>query len=537
MAQTGASRSGPPPPEGRYGGEMKRAGIVIAGLIAVLLILFYDSAASMVRVWETSATFSHGFLIPPIVAYLFWYKRDVLAGATPRPSFWGIAWISLFALIWLLGQASQTNLLQHLGLVGMLQGAVVAVLGPVLAYRLMFPLGYMLFMVPFGDFAIRPLQAFTAEYTTSLLRLTGVPVLLENWVLSIPGGSFLVAEACSGVQFLIACIALGVLIAGMFMKQWWKRLAFIVLSIVVPILANVLRAYGIVMIAHLSDFELAVGVDHIVFGFVFLSFVMGILIAIGFAMRDTAAQTHSGHASSPQAHKEAAASVGRLRAVVVPIVALVLFAGLRSYATAISAPSDAKIAGLNPPAVETPWAPVPKPPPVAAWRAYHPKADAEALWRFSSPNDEPLSVYIAFYADETGGKELISHHNRFVSSDTTDVVEAGRLKEWRADVLPPPAYRMLRGAEGRRVVWFWYAVDGKIVTDPLTAKLLALRAKLLGGSAPSAIVAISARAESFRDTAMLEAFLAHSTLAQAMRTPGLRPIVRSIADNPSAVGS
>jgi len=527
MAQTGANQTRTRSPAHQAGAEMKRAAAAAAALVAVLLVLFYDSAASMVRVWITSATFGHGFLIPPIVAYLFWHKRHVLAGATPRPSFWGIAWIGLFAFIWLLGQASQTNLLQHLGLVGMLQGTVLAVLGPALARRLLFPLGYMLFMVPFGDFAIRPLQDFTAQQTTTLVRWSGIPVLLENWVITIPGGAFLVAEACAGVRFLIATIALGVLIAGLFFEKWWKRLLFVALSIVVPIGANVLRAYGIVIIAHLSDFKLAVGIDHIVYGFVFLSFVMGVLIGIAYFMRDNA-----GSVWQTPRPTEVAASNTRVRAAsslrlgLVTLLAISAVGLIRAYEMKISAPSDVDIVGLRAPRVAGGWRQAAAPLSETAWRARHPHADADGVWRYRSADGGELSLYIAYYADERPGKELISTVNRLTPFDEVDVVKAGRLTRWSAQGLPPPAYRVLSGPGGGRVVWFWYCIDGEVVADPLMAKVLALRGKLAGGGARSAIVAISAETDSPQDTTMAEAFADASDLADTMRGDGLTRLLR-----------
>jgi len=332
MTATGASPRPLESGQQAWPRPLKRA-VAVTGLLCLLVIaLFFDSAASMVGVWAASATFGHGFLIPPIVAYLVWTKRGDLAAGTPAPSLWGLAWMLGAALVWLLGDASQTSLFQHAGLIGMLQGVVFAVLGRDLTRRLVFPLGYMLFMIPFGDFAIKPLQGFTAEYTTVLLRLSGIPVLLENWVLTIPGGSFLVAEACSGVRFLIASLALGVLIAGLFFERWWKRLVFVALSILVPIGANVLRAYGIVVMAHLSNFEIAVGVDHLIYGFIFLSIVMAILIAIAFWMRDPQGKPARENASGRDSPaRSEAASAGWARDALIAVLVLVVAGGVRGY--------------------------------------------------------------------------------------------------------------------------------------------------------------------------------------------------------------
>ena len=75
--------------------------------------------------------------------------------------------------------------------------------------RILFPLAYLLFAVPLGDFLVGPLQDVTAVFTVWALQLTGIPVYLEGRFFYIPTGAFEVAEACSGIRYLIASLALG----------------------------------------------------------------------------------------------------------------------------------------------------------------------------------------------------------------------------------------------------------------------------------------------------------------------------------------
>ncbi|MGL1269245.1 archaeosortase/exosortase family protein, partial [Vibrio parahaemolyticus] len=77
-------------------------------------------------------------------------------------------------------------------------------LGPEVVAGLLFPLGYMLFLVPFGDEMIPFLQTITARLTMVLLALAHIPATLDGVFITTPAGYFEVAEACSGVKFLIA---------------------------------------------------------------------------------------------------------------------------------------------------------------------------------------------------------------------------------------------------------------------------------------------------------------------------------------------
>src|SRR5690606_14898822 len=68
--------------------------------------------------------------------------------------------------------------------------------------------------------------------------------------------------------------------------SWPRRLLFVSLSAVVPIAANGVRAYGIIMLAHLSDYRIAADVDHVVYGFVFLSVVSLSLLGLAVMLRE-----------------------------------------------------------------------------------------------------------------------------------------------------------------------------------------------------------------------------------------------------------
>ncbi len=148
---------------------------------------------------------------------------------------------------------------------------LLSVVGWRIFRAMLFPMLYLFFMVPTGEFLVPRLQDFTASFVVLGLQLVNIPVFLDGVFIRIPNGLFEVAEACAGLRFLIANVAFGFLFANLMYRGWRKRIIFVALSFIVPIFANGLRAFGIVMIAHLSDNKLAAGVDHIVYGWGFSS--------------------------------------------------------------------------------------------------------------------------------------------------------------------------------------------------------------------------------------------------------------------------
>ena len=109
-----------------------------------------------------------------------------------------------------------------------------------------------------------------------MLDFLGVPVLLEGRFITVPSGKWEVAEACSGIRYVTASLAVGFLFAGLVYKSWPRRVAFFIASAVVPVLANAVRVFGIILLAYLSGNRIAVGVDHILYGWLFFTIVMAL---------------------------------------------------------------------------------------------------------------------------------------------------------------------------------------------------------------------------------------------------------------------
>lgn len=142
-------------------------------------------------------------------------------------------------------------------------------------------LAFLFLAVPMGEELIAPLMTFTADTLELMVRASGIPVYREGTNLSLPTGNWSVVEACSGVRYLIASVTLGLLYAHLTYARIGHKLVFVLASILLPILANSVRAYGIVMIGHLSGMELATGADHLLYGWVFFGLVMILLFWVG----------------------------------------------------------------------------------------------------------------------------------------------------------------------------------------------------------------------------------------------------------------
>jgi exosortase A len=267
----------------------------LAGLAAAAAALFAVTAQSwgaMWYQWWNIDTYSHLLLLPFIIAWLVALKEDPLAEATPQAFAPGLLGVAAGLGLWWAGERLGINLVAQAGAVGALQAAVVTMLGLRVSLLLALPLGMACFLVPFGDEIIPPLQAITAEIAIALTHLSGVPARIEGIHIHTPAGLFIVAEACSGVKFLVAMVALGVLVSFTSLSQWRARALFMAACVIVPILANGVRAWGTIYVAQFVGAEAATGFDHIVYGWIFFALVVAAVLGASWRFFDREAEDY-----------------------------------------------------------------------------------------------------------------------------------------------------------------------------------------------------------------------------------------------------
>ncbi|BCX89809.1 hypothetical protein MIN45_P2182 [Methylomarinovum tepidoasis] len=478
---------------------------LLALVLAALFALYWPTFASMVAIWERSETFTHGFLIFPISLWLIWRQRDRLRQLQPRPDWRALPVLALLGLGWLTARVVDVLVVQQLAFVAMLIVAVWAVLGWRLAWEMAFPLGFLFFAVPMGEFLIPPLMNFTADFTVAMIRLVGIPVYREGTFFSIPSGDWSVVEGCSGIRYLIASITLGCLYAYLNYRSLWRRLAFIALATVFPVIANGLRAFMIVMIAHLSDMKLALGVDHYIYGWVFFGLVMLLMFWIGSFWRETPEQGDDKPAAVPSAE-----AAGRFRwgpALGVAVLAAGVAAVWPLRAARIQAATLARTAPvqLQLPVRIDDWSVVSES--LTSWepRYLYPDAKRSAVY---SDGRHRVAVYVLYYRTQAQGRELVNSQNVLIPQkhpiwkmpwehDTADSA-AGSVREG-----------VLQSRFGQKLlVWRWNWVSGRFtVNDPL-AKVLEARDKLLGRphDAAGVVMAVEYEDDPAEARAVLRAF-------------------------------
>jgi exosortase A len=464
--------------------------ILTIALVLAVLAIFWQTSWSMVSIWIRSETFTHGFLILPISAYLIWQRRKDLLQFTPAPNWWGIPLLIGLGLVWLVAHSASVLVLEQLAMMAMIPTLVWTVLGWQVAWAIAFPLVFLIFAVPMGEELIPYMMDFTANFTVSALQLTGIPVYHEGTFFEIPSGHWSVVEGCSGVRYLIASVTLGCLYAYLTYRTLWRRLLFIAASVIVPVIANGLRAYMIVMIAHLSDMRLALGVDHLIYGWVFFGVVMLLLFWLGSFWREDIDELKTGELAYrslsnpliPASRKSFLAASGAV------LIAVAVWPAMGSYMSTVD---DSPInVSLATPVSQGGWQRSAQA--LTSWRPRYFGTDA-AVDQTYRHGDQQVSLYIAYYRRQRQGSELINTQNVLIpqkdpvwrqTADSPYVVTIDG-KRWEVRLAK------MRSRDQDLLVWYWFWVNGRTTTNHYLAKLWDAKAKLLGEKGDAAAIVIS----------------------------------------------
>jgi EpsI family protein len=365
-------------------------------------------------------------------------------------------------------------------LLSMVPLSIAAVLGAAWMRALALPLAFMFFAVPGGDWLVPHLAGWTADFVVSSLQVIGIPVYREADRLWIPSGQWTVKESCSGIRYLMACATLGTLYAAMTYRSTRRRAQFVAAMIGFAIVANWVRALGIVLLAHLTDNRLATGVDHLVYGWLFFGVILLVAFGLGRAWHE---ETSKVSTTTPM-RAEAESCVSTRRAVV----------GAACAALAI-----ALWPALLPLTTLSPRGPVP-PLSIAPAAAWHSSDALPSSWRpeihgaarrygeIFEQTGQQVGLTVALYGEPTREAKLVTSSNRLIPVDS----QQWTLTERNSIALPMPQGELktdvvvVAGPSSRLAVCELFWVNGVVTGSRTRAALEEVKNRLLGRGSTSA---------------------------------------------------
>ncbi|MDQ3487452.1 MAG: exosortase/archaeosortase family protein [Acidobacteriota bacterium] len=221
---------------------------VAAGLAAAVALTYAGVLSSLMRQWSTDDNYSHGFFVLPLAAYFAWERRDALAVAAGRPSSLGLLVILGSLIVYTAGLLGAELFLTRVSMIGVIAGAVLFVWGWDHFRILLFPILFLLLMVPlpsiiFNQMAF-PLQLVASQAGEAVITTAGIPVLRDGNVLQLPSQTLEVAEACSGIRSLVSLLMLAIVLGYFTERRTGARILIAIAAVPIAIVANAARVAG-----------------------------------------------------------------------------------------------------------------------------------------------------------------------------------------------------------------------------------------------------------------------------------------------------
>ncbi len=460
----------------------------LAGLLLFALVFCYAKVfMTLARLWWTNDVYSYGFLIPCISLYLIWIQREKLTEIAPAPEFLKGLLLLLAGLSMLVvGQASRTSLLEELSLIITLAGAVLLMLGRGLLYPLLFPIAYLIFMIPvWGAITDRlhlPFQLFSANLGVKLLHFIGIPAYRQGIYIELPNIILEVADVCSGVNYLIAVIAIGIPMAYLFLSGWWRRTLLLGFAVAVAAFSNAIRValigtlsyYGIGGDLH-GPFHVLQGLSVSMIGYVALFGGVWVL-------SKPSAPALSDKAPNPEMPRPAVKK-NELAYLGLTLSAILLLMGsyLHFYQRS-SVPLKMTLEHF--PMQIGEWAGRESPPDYSFYRNFG--VDQELSRSYQTVTGESIRLYIGYYEFQDQGKKLINYKVSELHR------EAEKIKIEVNGHNAIEVNRVIEEGDPKKMTLFWYNLYGRSVADWYQAKKEMTVESLLRGRTDGAVIMVTA---------------------------------------------
>jgi exosortase A len=471
-----------------------------------MFFAFNSSFSKLLDIWQSSNTYGHGVLILPIVLWLIHRKKHVLTQVDAQPSFFALFLVGLASFFWFISVLSYINVIEQFALFTLFVVLTWAFFGLKIVLSLKFPLAFLFLSIPVGDFLVPYLQFITADISVFMIQILGIPVFRDGMYIQIPNGNFLVAEACSGIRFLISTVTIGVLYSYLNFSKLYKQVIFVLLCCVVAIIGNGLRAFLMILIGHLSNMQAAVGFDHFVYGGVFFVIILSILFVIGHYMSDPITETEQPITKNIGSLQKCPSLVFIILTFTLLFIGPALKYKYENYINLLTSQQNinsiesTKIVENTITKFNHNWLPG--------------FPDSDAIYTsasLSTLTSNNIDIFIAKYHYETDSKEIISYRNRLFDTDFWSIkgISANEISTTNGAVIPYSSFTIVNMQGVERKLRVIYKVNDTFSANKIQFKLLQLINKIMMTDFGGEVIVLSS-ANKFEADKDLDAFMSQN---------------------------
>lgn len=255
-------------------------------LIAGLVIVIYAPTFVLLghKYLAADSYYSHGFLVPVVSVYLIWSKRKRIQSLLPgaQSSLPGLILLIAGLLLHLISTALSIEFGSYLSLPIVCAGLGLYLLGRRIFPVLLFPLAFLIFMLPLPNVIIIAIsfkmKMLAAQAASWVVNMMGIPITRDGSTIYLPAGSLVVGDPCSGLKSLISLLALGVVFTQFTNASALKKNILCLMAIPIAVISNIFRIILLILAAHIYGEKAALGFFHdftglLVFAFAFIGLV------------------------------------------------------------------------------------------------------------------------------------------------------------------------------------------------------------------------------------------------------------------------
>ena len=260
---------------------------VYAVLCAVMVAVYWTSVEPLMRQWSQSdESLGHAPVLFLVICGWLWSRRESFNSVAREPSLRGAALVGAGSTAWLLVSLGDIELLEQLCLLGMFLALGVLVAGWRSALTLFAPVSMMIFCLPLFDSLNEQLVDLSAWAVGGMLHITPITSFISGNSITLPAGSLIIADGCSGLRYLVIGLAIANLAASMNRLGRVDHVIINLLAALVMVGVNWVRIFIIAVVAYATDMQSPLVANHESFGWVV--FAVGLLPIMFFARRRAA---------------------------------------------------------------------------------------------------------------------------------------------------------------------------------------------------------------------------------------------------------
>ncbi len=264
----------------------KHITILLGGLAAALFITaYYPALKILVSRWIDSPEYSHAFLTIPIILYMVFRKKDVIKSGPVKYAWPGLLLIGMSSILYLFSLFTEVRTLIAGSMYITMVGVLIYITGVRSIKILLTPLLLALMLIPIPEQLYPqltfPLQLQVSKISEFIVSHLGIPLLREGNVMNLPGRSFEVVEACSGLRSVITLMTLSVILGYFSLKRPMQKILLFATSIPTAIFVNIIRVSSMIILYHYFNLDLTKGAWHTITGLLVFSFALLTLFTIG----------------------------------------------------------------------------------------------------------------------------------------------------------------------------------------------------------------------------------------------------------------